>query len=99
GLIRDMQGDKSAAWGLFEEALTFCYRSGNKLTLSVALINLGWVATDLKDYAAALSYHEQSVAVYRSLNHRSRLAAALLNQGFMQIKLDFLDAGEASTLE
>ena len=66
-----------------EQALALHRQLGNPLGEAIALGNLGAVALDQGDYAAAKDYLEQALALDRQLGNPLGEAAALGNLGLV----------------
>jgi serine/threonine protein kinase len=73
--------DLEAASGLFKEALEVAERLGNPERLFFALLNLGSIEYDLKQYADALAHHQRAQKLAQDEKNQLWLANALHSMG------------------
>jgi predicted ATPase/DNA-binding SARP family transcriptional activator len=82
GQIAYAQGEFSTARGYFEEALTWFQRQEVAAGVAHSLTTLANVYCDeLADYAAAQTFYQESLALYREIGDRYGEAKSVINQG------------------
>ena len=78
-------GEHERSKAFYDEGLTLCRELGaaGSRPLAFALDRSGEIARHQGDDAAALSFHEESLALWRELNSKDGIACALHNLGFL----------------
>jgi tetratricopeptide (TPR) repeat protein len=78
----------------YDKALEYNFRSlvvreteGNKSEISISLINIGLIYSNLKNYETAVEYYDQSLKVKQEVNDTEDLDALYLNRGLCYIHL------------
>jgi predicted ATPase/transcriptional regulator with XRE-family HTH domain/Tfp pilus assembly protein PilF len=81
GALAYSQGDYTAAYSTWQEALAISRQVGDKKSIADALNGLGNVAVDQADYASARSFYDESLALRRELGEKWGVALSLSNLG------------------
>jgi tetratricopeptide (TPR) repeat protein len=89
GIIRCEQGSLEGGIELFEKALDYYERSGNKKAVSLALLNIGVVMKIAGEYDRALEYIQQSTAIEELSQQKSQLVVRYYNLADL-----YLDMGD-----
>jgi diguanylate cyclase (GGDEF)-like protein len=97
--VADARGDRAAQRRALLEALSYARRGGSERSLSMVLTDLGDLNLKTGNYAAALDYSTQAVALARKLQRPLVERIARFLMGTAQIDLGHLASGkgEAST--
>jgi predicted ATPase/class 3 adenylate cyclase len=94
GVLMDQQGRRERARELFEEALAYFRKSGDRAGEAACLNSLGIVARSLEDVNAAEELFDAATALRRELGDVSGTASALGNLGLVAIDRGDLDRAE-----
>ena len=75
GRVARRMGDHDEAQQLYLEAQALAREMGDRWRIALSLENLGLVACDLKAYAGARCYFEESLTLYQEIGVEDRVAA------------------------
>ena len=79
GLLNRQLGDHAGALDMFNQALTLAKHSNNTKVMAMVENNLGLLALDHDDYAAAAPHFRHSLMHYQVISQRSGQISAALN--------------------
>jgi predicted ATPase/class 3 adenylate cyclase len=96
GVLMDQRQINARARELFEEALTYFRKIGDRVGEGKCLNGLGLVARNSRDFKAARKILEESIALRREIGDDSGLATSLSNLSI--VSLDIGDVDEAREL-
>jgi len=99
GTLAISQGDLAEAERLLSEVHTRAVAAGYRGLTMMALNNLGWTASERKDYAVAKEYCQQRLALSREIGPQAAIALSLLNLAEADIGLGQLAAARAGLRE
>jgi signal transduction histidine kinase len=88
-------GNLSESLDYYFKQLEVVEQVGDKESYASALVGVGAIYYDTKDYANALAYFERSLEAFRELDDAYWMAIALNNMAFMRLKMGDPQAGLA----
>ena len=92
--IADVRGDRAQQGRALLEALSHAQRGGGERIMAMVLVDLGDLNLKTGNYAAALDYSKQAVALGRKLGRRLFERLALFSMGMADIGLGHLASGK-----
>lgn len=92
--IADVRGDRAQQGHALLEALGHAQRGGGERIMAIVLVDLGDLNLKTGNYAAALDYSTQAVALSRKLGRRLFERLALFSMGMADIGLGHLASGK-----